>query len=164
MIFLGLFSGWAESDTLDQFSSIPDLFHRSISHCHCWYLSYRGRWWNLASRFRWKTSASTRVIFTPLIKYILSFRICSPEHQLFWSIQMVLIFYSFTLDIMTRSTFWNITINGFILWISQIGFSQNNIQRITSLPTLESARRFLFKSNISFPINNRWTGFIAETG
>lgn len=66
---------------------------------------------------------------------------------------MMLIFYSFTVDVMTRSTFWNITINGFILWLSQIGFSQNNIQRITSLPTIESARRFF--SNQTFFSHNQ---------
>lgn len=48
------------------------------------------------------------------------------------------------MNLTTRTTFWNLTINTFIVWSAHIAFSQNNVQRIVSLPSLEAARRFVY--------------------
>lgn len=49
--------------------------------------------------------------------------------------------YSFTLDLVTRTTFWNTTSGVFCIWLCHIGFSQSCVQRLVSLPSLRAAKR-----------------------
>lgn len=48
--------------------------------------------------------------------------------------------FSFTFDLVTRTTFWNTTVCAFVLWIVHIGFSQSCVQRLVALPSLKVAR------------------------
>lgn len=134
------FVGRTSSDNLDKFPAISDMFDDAIDDCHCWCTPCRGYRSSLASCLPWQTTPHTRVIF--YIQCLVKTRISKWDSLIILLLKLWFVFVSFSMDIMTRSTFWNITLNGFILWLSQIGFSQNNMQRITSLPTLESARRF----------------------
>lgn len=47
------------------------------------------------------------------------------------------------MNLTSRTTLWNLTVNTFIVWLCHIAFSQNNIQRVVSLPTLNASRRFV---------------------
>ncbi|XP_031621524.1 sodium-coupled monocarboxylate transporter 2-like [Contarinia nasturtii] len=46
-----------------------------------------------------------------------------------------------SVNLTTRTTLWNLSISTFLVWVAHLAFSQNNIQRIVSLPTLQDARR-----------------------
>lgn len=48
---------------------------------------------------------------------------------------------SFTLDLSSRTTFWNTSSCIFCIWIVHIGFSQSCVQRLVSLPSLAAARK-----------------------
>lgn len=48
---------------------------------------------------------------------------------------------SFTLDLVTRTTFWNTISCFFCIWTVHVGFSQSCVQRLVSLPTLNDAKR-----------------------
>lgn len=50
-------------------------------------------------------------------------------------------FFSFTFDLVTRTTFWNTVIGILILWTYHVGFSQSCVQRLVALPSLKLARR-----------------------
>lgn len=58
--------------------------------------------------------------------------------------------FSFSIDLTTRITFWNITINTFLMWICHVTFSQNCVQRIASVATLRAAKRLKKKKNSHF--------------
>lgn len=51
---------------------------------------------------------------------------------------------SFSLDLVTRTTFWNTTSNIFCMWLCHIGFSQSCVQRLVSLPSLGAAQKSMF--------------------
>ena len=77
-------------------------------------------------------------------------RISSPEYcyistkTLFLFIlsnRIISIHNSFTLDLVTRTTFWNTTSGVFCIWLCHIGFSQSCVQRLVSLPSLRAAKR-----------------------
>lgn len=55
---------------------------------------------------------------------------------------------SLSVNLTTRTTLWNLTISTFLVWVAHLAFSQNNIQRIVSLPTLQDARRFVLEFSI----------------
>lgn len=48
---------------------------------------------------------------------------------------------SFTLDLETRTTFWNTTSSLFFIWVCHSAFSQSNVQRLTSCTTLRTAQK-----------------------
>lgn len=50
---------------------------------------------------------------------------------------------SFTLDLVTRTTFWNTTSGVYCIWLCHIGFSQSCVQRLVSLPSLRAAKRLM---------------------
>ncbi|XP_055297867.1 sodium-coupled monocarboxylate transporter 2-like [Sitodiplosis mosellana] len=47
----------------------------------------------------------------------------------------------FTLDLVTRTTFWNTTSSLFFIWICHSAFTQSNVQRLTSCTTLRTAQK-----------------------
>lgn len=49
--------------------------------------------------------------------------------------------YSFTLDLVTRTTVWNTMSCFFCIWIVHVGFSQSCVQRLIALPTLSDAKK-----------------------
>lgn len=61
---------------------------------------------------------------------------------------------------LTRHTIWALTIGGFVHWLQISAINQNMIQRYLSLPTIQSARRYILlfhkfqKINIFFYKNN----------
>ncbi|XP_055303103.1 sodium-coupled monocarboxylate transporter 2-like isoform X2 [Sitodiplosis mosellana] len=48
---------------------------------------------------------------------------------------------NFTLDLVTRTTFWNTVSSLFILWLGNVAFSQSCVQRLTSLPSVRAAQK-----------------------
>lgn len=48
---------------------------------------------------------------------------------------------SFSLDLVSRTTFWNTVSYLFCIWICHVGFSQCCIQRLVSLPSLQVAKK-----------------------
>ncbi|XP_055327149.1 sodium-coupled monocarboxylate transporter 2-like isoform X2 [Sitodiplosis mosellana] len=46
-----------------------------------------------------------------------------------------------SVNLTTRTTLWNLTVNTFLVWVAHVAFSQNMIQRIVSLPSLQDAKR-----------------------
>lgn len=50
--------------------------------------------------------------------------------------------YSFTFDLITRQTVWNLLLGGICKWLAYIGFNQICVQRLISLPNIGQARRY----------------------
>lgn len=60
-----------------------------------------------------------------------------------WSfyLKALLFPFSWTLDLTTRQTVWNMSSGFLIMWTSYVGLNQSCIQSIVSVPTIKHAKR-----------------------
>lgn len=75
-----------------------------------------------------------------------------------------IVFFSMSLDLTTKITFWNTVAAVLITMTCNLSFHQNCAQRLVSLPTLKKAKRFKQNSMLifgTFPIQN-YSSIFAE--
>lgn len=53
----------------------------------------------------------------------------------------LMLFFSFTLDLTTRQTFWNMILGNFFIMTWNVCFDQKSVQRIIALPSISHSRR-----------------------
>lgn len=126
----GLISGWSQSHCINRFDTCFRLGDNSCFNCGAGYKSCGNRR-SVASIGRGGKNYPAWVSMNDLIDFNLWMTSCPIKNSL-------------SLNLTTRTTLWNITVNTFLVWVAHVAFSQNNIQRIASLPSLQAARRFVW--------------------
>lgn len=112
---------------------------RALCLVRCW-LSHSMAFWMLAAWTKYGIVRSMAVASTHQSKWKKEAKLCNYS----WLKQINTNYFhrnSFTLDLVTRATFWNTTSSLFFIWMCHSAFSQSNVQRLTSCTTLKTAQK-----------------------